>query len=317
VNLKDIGFYTLSDERCANASETSPLKRGELILTAKCNFRCPYCRSVGGNNIEFDLARMTLFSWFKEGLTNVRFSGGEPTLYPYLLHLVKLCKANGVEHIAISTNGSADIEYYAELVQAGVNDFSVSLDACCAEDGDKMAGRKGAWQIVADNLPIIAKLCYTTVGIVLTEENKHRVNEIARFANDCGVADIRVIPAAQNEDNLFDVHFDDDLIEAHPILAYRRNNLRNGIKVRGLVDTDSNRCNLVLDDVASMQGKHYPCIIYMRESGEAIGKIGAGMREERKAFAENHDTHADPICKANCIDVCVAYNNKYRDLHGK
>jgi len=47
MDLKEIGFYTLSDDRAKQASETSPLQRCELILTARCNFRCPYCRHVG------------------------------------------------------------------------------------------------------------------------------------------------------------------------------------------------------------------------------------------------------------------------------
>jgi sulfatase maturation enzyme AslB (radical SAM superfamily) len=44
IALENIGFYTLSDDRCKNASSTSPLMRCELVLTDACNFKCPYCR---------------------------------------------------------------------------------------------------------------------------------------------------------------------------------------------------------------------------------------------------------------------------------
>ena len=45
-NLKNIGFYTLSDERAANVSDTSQMKRCEMIITEYCNFKCPYCRGL-------------------------------------------------------------------------------------------------------------------------------------------------------------------------------------------------------------------------------------------------------------------------------
>ena len=34
---------------------------------------------------------------------------------------------------------TAHTKLYQKLLDAGVNDFSVSLDACCADDIDKMA----------------------------------------------------------------------------------------------------------------------------------------------------------------------------------
>jgi len=108
--LDDIGFYTLSDKRAFRASDKTPLWRCELILTEACNFKCPYCRGITNpeakGTIDFDVAKATVSYWISEGLKNVRFTGGEPTLYRGLTELVSMCKAGGVERIAISTNGS-------------------------------------------------------------------------------------------------------------------------------------------------------------------------------------------------------------------
>ena len=46
MKLEEIGFYTLTDERAKQASITSPLWRAELIITDRCNFKCPYCRGL-------------------------------------------------------------------------------------------------------------------------------------------------------------------------------------------------------------------------------------------------------------------------------
>ena len=311
AKLEDIGFYTLSDARVRQSSQTSPLWRCELILSAKCNFACPYCRHIGGRDLDYERAADVVRYWASEGLKNVRFSGGEPTLWPRLYDLVLLAKSLGVERIAVSTNGSADMELYRDLFYAGVTDFSVSLDACCAEDGDKMAGGvKGAWDVVVANIRQLSALTYTTVGVVLTEHNVKTVNDIIRFAHDLGVQDIRVIPAAQDGCKLRDVEVDDDLLSAHPILKYRIEKMQRGESVRGIGPDDAHRCGLALDDMAVMQGKHYPCIIYMRERGKHIGLVGPNARAERAKWAAEHDTYNDPICRKNCLDVCVDFNNR-------
>jgi len=311
MRLEDIGFYTLSDERAQTSSIYTPLWRCELILGARCNFRCPYCRHIGGRDLAQSKAEDIVRLWANQGLKNIRFSGGEPTLQPGLTNLVKLSKELDIERIAISTNGSADYELYQSLIDEGANDLSISLDACCAEDGDKMAGnKKGSWNKVVDNIRQLSKLTYVTVGVVLTDQNISIVNETIEFAHNLGVSDIRIIPAAQNGDKLKNIYVNKELLDVHPILRYRVQNIQNGLTVRGLSSNDPNRCSLVLDDMAVMGEEHYPCIIYMREQGKPIGKVGLNMRLEREEWSKNHDTHKDPICKKNCLDVCINFNRK-------
>lgn len=73
---------------------------------------------------------------------------------------------------------------------------------------------------------------------------------------------------------------------------------------------DCGKCRLALDDMAVAGGWHFPCIIYMREGGAPIGRVGGDIRISRAAWVEKHDAHADPICSSMCLDVCMAYNNK-------
>lgn len=314
MNLSKIGFYTLSDDRAKVASSVSPLSRGELILSSRCNFKCPYCRSVGGPDIPIAKARAIVNIWGDNGLRNVRFSGGEPTLYPGLVELVELAKERGIARVALSTNGSATAELYRRLLAVGVDDFSISLDACCAEDGDKMSGgRKGAWDGVVENITWLAKEAYVTVGVVLTADNAARTEEIIRFADSLGVSDIRVIPAAQEGYKLPAISVGADLLQKYPILKYREQNLRDGRPVRG---NPVKKCGLVLDDMAVMGFEHYPCIIYMREGGSPIGQIKPSMRADRKEWYDSHDCTADPICAKNCLDVCVDYNRKFAEYNG-
>lgn len=316
MKLEDIGFYTLSDNRAATATHTTDLSRCELVLTSRCNFKCPYCRNVGGEDMTYEAAASVVIMWAEQGLTNIRFSGGEPTIWPGIVSLVRLAKTVGITRVAISTNGSHHTGMYDNLIEAGVTDFSVSLDACCAEDGDKMAGGlKGAFDTVAANIKYLAERVYTTVGVVLTDSNVHTVCDIVKYADGLGVTDIRVIPAAQKGDKLGVVEVPAVLLEKYMILDYRIKNIQAGRPVRGLHEGDSHRCGLVLDDMAINHGYHYPCIIYMRELGKPIGKISGDIRNERLDWYKNTDTHCDDICRRNCLDVCVDYNNKFANLN--
>lgn len=312
--LEQIGFYTLCDERAKNLSTTSPLYRCELILTDRCNFKCPYCKGLRQElkgDMELEVAKKSILIFIKNRLKNIRFSGGEPAIYPHLLDLVKMCKDGGVERIAISTNGSAKSELYLKLIDAGVNDFSISLDGCCSSMIDKMSGTSGKWKILIDNIKLICKNTYATAGMVFTEENINQCRESIIFAHDLGFSDIRVIPSAQYNNALTILEdLPKEILDVHPILNYRINNTKNSITTRGLTESDCNTCWLVCDDAAIVRNEHFPCIIYLREKGLPIGTMSENFREERLYWMKNNNIKNDPICSRNCLDVCRDYNNK-------
>lgn len=325
--LEEIGFYTLSDERCKNTSMSSQMKRGEIILTEYCNFKCPYCRGLKSDiysdrklkQLSFEEVKNIIDLWCEnEPIQNIRFSGGEPTLHPNIIEIAKYAKLKGVTRIALSTNGYNDIELYKQLIDAGINDFSISLDSCCSIDGDKMSGGvKGSWEIVTKNIREISKLSYVTVGVVLTSDNVESCVDTIYFAHELGVSDIRIISSAQSNLDITGLEkVEQYILDAHPILKYRIDNiLNNNIGVRGLKSTDYNRCPIVLDDSIIANNKHYPCVIYFREGGDPIGEVGPNMRKERYEWFLNHDTHKDHICKGQCLDVCRFYSNKYKFYH--
>ena len=315
MRLEDIGFYTLSDKRARESSSTSPLARCELILTDRCNFNCTYCRGLkyeDKGDMPYWRARNIVQLWINSGLKNVRFSGGEPTLYDGLINLVKRCKKNGVEHIALSTNGSASLDYYTELAGAGVNDFSISLDSGCCSIGEKMAGGiPRSWDKACEAIQYLSTITYVTVGMVFTEENYGESGNAVKFVDSLSPHDIRIIPAAQYDKALTVLSgLPHEILSKYPILNYRINNIKAGRHVRGITEHDCHKCHLVLDDMAVVSDKHYPCIIYLREQGDPIGTTSYSYREQRRMWHAQHDTFKDEICRHNCLDVCIDYNNK-------
>lgn len=337
MKLEQIGFYTLNDERAANTSVSSRLQRCELILTDMCNFTCPYCRGIENEHkgtMPWEHVAFIIRMWGAHGLKNVRFSGGEPCMYKVkdaqgklrtLVDVVALAKEVGIEGIAISTNGSFKTSFYEDLMAAGVTDFSISLDSCCAETGDKMAGgKKGAWQKVVNNIAILSKKVYVTVGVVFTPDNIEEFAKLVEYADGLGVSDIRILSSAQWNKDFFDIKISEEFLEKYPILKYRMQHFAGKRHVRGLQEGDSHSCPLMLDDMAILNGYHYPCIISMREQSKPIGKVDFSLtpeeaivkvREERLAWIKANNTHNHLICKNNCLDVCIDYNNKVKALN--
>jgi len=314
VKLEDIGFYTLSDKRAKETSVKSPLMRGELLLTDKCNLKCPYCRGMKKElqgEMFLSYAQYILQLWIDSGLENVRFSGGEPTLYPYLKSLIKGCKNSGVKRIAISTNGTQNLDFYKELIDLGVNDFSISLDGGCCSINNKMTGGLNFFDKVSNNIKFLSWYNYVTVGVVFNELNVNTAIETIKYVDSLNPSDIRIISSAQFNQALSNIkNIPEDILNRHPILKYRVNNFLKGRNVRGIKSTDTNKCYLVKDDVAVAGKWHFPCIIYLREEGLPIGEINEDFRKDRIKWFKKHNTHNDPICRKNCLDVCIDYNNK-------
>ena len=268
--------------------------------------------------MSLDEIKATIDLWCKdEPLENIRVSGGEPTLHHHIKDVVAYAKSKGIKRIAISTNGSNKLELYKELIELGVNDFSISLDGCCAEDITLMSGGvKGAYEAVTSNIRELSKLTYVTVGIVLTPDNVKQAMDTIYFADQLGVADIRVIPSAQFNKPVEALgQLDEAILDRHPILKFRVNQFKNGLHVRGMQPTDSPRCAIVLDDSMVAGTHHWPCVIYYREHGDPIGKVGVNMRHERAEWSASHNRLTDPICSTMCLDVCRQHNNMFRSCH--
>ena len=326
MDLRDIGFYTLSDNRCKNSSEHSTMKRCEMVITEYCNFNCRYCRGINpivweGSKLKqmsLDAIKRGIDYWCQDGpVENIRFSGGEPTLHKDIREVIRYTASKGIKRIAISTNGSNDIALYRELVELGANDFSISLDGCCAEDVDFMAGGvKGAFEKVANSIRELSKLTYVTVGVVLTPDNIQRMIDTIMFADSLGVSDIRIIPSAQWNKKLDELDgIPQKILDKYPILKYRVQNFMNGLHVRGMHEGDSPMCGIALDDSVIAGGWHFPCIISLREGIAPIGKVGPNMRQERKEWMLTHNCLNDPICRGSCLDCIVQYNNKFAKWH--
>src|SRR3954466_13070169 len=81
-----------------------------IEITSNCNLRCPMCfaeSGPGGTNIDFAMyTRMVDRYVFLEGVADVlQISGGEPTLHPDLVRMVRYAYEQPIQVVMINTNG--------------------------------------------------------------------------------------------------------------------------------------------------------------------------------------------------------------------
>lgn len=118
-----------------------PLRDLRISVTDKCNFRCRYCMpaEVFGPGYNFlpkdEILRFGEIETMSKllvglGVKKLRITGGEPLLRRDLPVLVeRLFQIDGVEDIAMTTNGVLLNRYAEQLKKSGLQRVTVSLDA--------------------------------------------------------------------------------------------------------------------------------------------------------------------------------------------
>ena len=107
-----------------------------ISVTDRCNLRCVYCMPEEGvealmhrDIITFDEIIRICRIFASQGLKKVKITGGEPLVRRGVANLIKQIKdIDGIESVTITTNGVLLAEQYYNLVGAGVDSITVSLD---------------------------------------------------------------------------------------------------------------------------------------------------------------------------------------------
>jgi GTP 3',8-cyclase len=142
-----------------------PLRDLRISVTDKCNFRCQYCMPAEIFGPDFPFLKKNQLLSFEEiirlsklfvhsfGVKKIRITGGEPLLRRNVSNLIEnLALIDGVEDIAMTTNGSLLPKYAAQLKAAGLNRVTVSLDSLNDGIFGKMNGREVKVQTVLDGI---------------------------------------------------------------------------------------------------------------------------------------------------------------------
>ncbi|MFH8618324.1 GTP 3',8-cyclase MoaA [Streptomyces sp. NPDC017979] len=108
-----------------------------VSLTDRCNLRCTYCMPEEGLQwlakpdllTDDEIVRLVRIAVTLLGITEVRFTGGEPLLRPGLVGIVERCAdLDPRPQLSLTTNGIGLGRVAAALKDAGLDRVNVSLD---------------------------------------------------------------------------------------------------------------------------------------------------------------------------------------------
>ena len=164
-----------------------------ISVTDRCNFSCVYCKSADPKNY---FPHRDLLTWEEFlrlsrvlvglGIRKIRVTGGEPLLREGVVDFIaRLRHIDGLEDVALTTNGYLLPEMARELAAAGAPRVTVSLDSTNPEKFARITRTPRSYEKVMAGIDaaLEAGLRPVKVNIVLVRGfNDDEIVEFARLA---------------------------------------------------------------------------------------------------------------------------------------
>ena len=168
-----------------------------VSLTDRCNLRCSYCMPAEGLDwlpspallTDEETIRLIAIAVLRLGVTEIRFTGGEPLLRRGLTGIVARTAAlRPRPEISLTTNGIGLARLAGPLHEAGLDRINVSLDTLSAETFVQLARRDRLTDVLAGMAAAAATgLAPVKVNTVLMRGiNEHVAVPLLRFCLDRG-----------------------------------------------------------------------------------------------------------------------------------
>jgi len=112
-----------------------------LSVTDRCNFSCAYCLpdgyspesgsgETGSPELSLSEIERLVRGFARLGVSKVRLTGGEPTVRRDIVELARVVSSvQGIQKVALTTNGSRLPELALPLLRAGVSSINISIDS--------------------------------------------------------------------------------------------------------------------------------------------------------------------------------------------
>lgn len=169
-------------------------KKVDIKITFNCNNLCDFCAQ--GNKREnikpksYSEIKKSLKEAIQKNVTTVVLTGGEPTLHPKIIEIIKEAKKLGYKKIQLQTNGRSlcDENFLVKILKAGVNEISPAVHGPNPQIHDSLTHSKGSFnQTIAGIKNAKKHGVYILTNTVITSVNYKYLPEIAKLLIYLGV----------------------------------------------------------------------------------------------------------------------------------
>ncbi len=188
-------------------------RRLSIELTNICNLHCSYCLrdedalyNTSANFLPLELLE-TVFNRATEvmGLTNVSFTGGEPTLHPQFMQVLDVAAAKGLK-FSFVTNGWHFERVWPAVVahRDSITNVAFSLDGPTQEEHDSWRGEGSFVRLVHAFSRCYGNGVPFNFKVALRRDTVARLDEIALFAARMGASNLNfahVLPTSHEAEN--------------------------------------------------------------------------------------------------------------------
>ncbi len=168
-----------------------------ISITDKCNLRCVYCmpedgvpRKEHGEFLSFEEITQVVRAGVPLGLKKIRLTGGEPLVKRGIVDLVGMVRSvEGIEHLAMTTNGVLLEDMAEKLREAGLDSLNVSLDTLDPERYHRIT-RCGTISDVLRGLDAAKRAGFPVkINMVIMDDTQAgEIEELRQFAYAMGFA---------------------------------------------------------------------------------------------------------------------------------
>jgi MoaA/NifB/PqqE/SkfB family radical SAM enzyme len=171
------------------------MERLELHLTYTCPEACTFCSEAHRMErfrlfpVTFARAATVLRLHRARGIRAVHFTGGEPTIHPRFVDLLRLAKKLGMRTSVGTIGTMLSREDFAQAAVPWLDEALFSLHGPDAATHDTVAGRAGSWEQVQRALTNCVRLrpgFGAMVNTVLCRPNLEALPETAALASRLG-----------------------------------------------------------------------------------------------------------------------------------
>ncbi len=177
----------------AAAARFSNAANLEITVHFGCNLKCAHCMIEGTMDwltpeSDRGIAALLAENAATRQWRGVTLTGSEVTLRADLPAIARLARQSGFAHVRIQTHGMrlADLDYCHSLVDAGVDEFFISLTAADAATHDAITGVPGAFARTLqglENLDGIAGVATATNTVITRRSFTHLPLVVQRLSH--------------------------------------------------------------------------------------------------------------------------------------
>lgn len=152
------------------AAAANRLLSMEIEFSRACNFRCVYCyqeyRTAASDELTREEIKDVLAQAKELGARKIIILGGEPSIYPHLVEMLRFLGAQGFE-VEMFTNGSGVTPELASILAAEHVRVVMKMNSRRPEVQDRLAGKQGAFAIIETALRHLRQAGYPAEGLFL------------------------------------------------------------------------------------------------------------------------------------------------------